>query len=166
MTYSYTAANWVIIGVDDDGLSLILHHTLTRTTAELLPIQFEPLGPNSKVFCIVSNFLVCIVPENALERLAYKMTNIFSDINVSINPAILYFQMTFNCYFILSVIDLTSTLISAWINNSILYKVWQESIYPLPNLNRWNRETVEAQEWISNFNAHFTGYVITFSCWD
>ena len=30
---------------------------------------------------------------------------------------------------------------------------------PLPNLQRYNRE------WISNFIAYFTGYVITYPCW-
>ena len=48
------------------------------------------------------------------------------------------------------------TIIPAWVNNYIHYKVWDELTYPFPNLNG---TTVEVWEWISNFIPHFTGYV-------
>ena len=51
----------------------------------------------------------------------------------------------------------------AWISNYIHYKVWDEIIYPFLN---FNGATVDVWEWISNFIPHFTGYVITYPCWD
>ena len=48
------------------------------------------------------------------------------------------------------------TLIPAWISNYIQYKMWDEIIYPFPNV--W--------EWISNFIPYFTGTVITYPCQD
>ena len=44
----------------------------------------------------------------------------------------------------------------AWINNYILYNVWDEITYPFPN---FNGATVEVWEWISNFTPHFTGHM-------
>ena len=55
------------------------------------------------------------------------------------------------------------TLISAWISNYIYYKLWGEITYPFLNFNGC---TVEVYEWISNFIPHFTGHVITNTCWD
>ena len=45
------------------------------------------------------------------------------------------------------------TLISSWISNYILHKMWGEITYPYPNFNGC---TVEVREWISNFESHFT----------
>ena len=42
------------------------------------------------------------------------------------------------------------TLIPAWIDNYIHYKMWVEIIYPFPNFN----------------NPHFNGQVITYPCWN
>ena len=55
------------------------------------------------------------------------------------------------------------TLIPAWINNHIHYKVWDEISYPIPN---FNGITIEAWEWISNFISQCTMYVTTYPCWD
>ena len=44
------------------------------------------------------------------------------------------------------------TLISAWISNVMLGKVWDEITYPFPNFNGC---TFEVWEWISNFIPHF-----------
>ena len=41
--------------------------------------------------------------------------------------------------------------------------MWDETTYPLPNFNGF---TVEVWEWICNFIPYFTGYVITYPCWD
>ena len=41
--------------------------------------------------------------------------------------------------------------------------MWDEITYPFPN---FNGGTVEVREWISNFNPHFTEYVITYAGWD
>ena len=35
--------------------------------------------------------------------------------------------------------------------------------YPLPNVNGG---AGEIWEWISNFNPHFIGHVLTYPCWD
>ena len=56
-----------------------------------------------------------------------------------------------------------STLIPAWTSNYIHYNVWDEIIHPFPNFNGC---TVDIWELISNYIPHFTGYVITFPCWD
>ena len=50
-----------------------------------------------------------------------------------------------------------------WISNYIHYNVWDEIIYPFPNLNG---STVEVWEWINNFTPHFTEHVITYPCWN
>ena len=55
------------------------------------------------------------------------------------------------------------TLIPAWMNNYIHYKMWDEITYPFLNFNGC---TVEVQEWLSNFIPHFTGLVITYPRWD
>ena len=41
--------------------------------------------------------------------------------------------------------------------------MWDEIIDPFPN---FNGTTVEVWEWIRNFIPHFTGYVISYQCWD
>ena len=41
-------------------------------------------------------------------------------------------------------------------SNYIHCKVWDEIIYPFPNLNGY---TVEVWEWISNFISYFTGRI-------
>ena len=46
------------------------------------------------------------------------------------------------------------TLIPAWKTNDMYFKMWDEITYP------------EVSEWISNFVPHFTGHVITYSCWE
>ena len=51
----------------------------------------------------------------------------------------------------------------SWISNNIHYKVWDEITSPFPN---FNGATVEVWKWRSNFIPHFTGYVITYPCWD
>ena len=51
------------------------------------------------------------------------------------------------------------TVIPAWINNYIHCKVWCENTYPFLKI-----EPLKCWEWISNFNPHFTGYVITRPC--
>ena len=55
------------------------------------------------------------------------------------------------------------TLIPAWINNYIHYKVWDEITYPFLN---FNGAIVDVWEWISNFIPHYTWHVITYPCWD
>ena len=55
------------------------------------------------------------------------------------------------------------TLIPAWINNDIHYKVWDEITYPFLN---FNGIAAEVWEWISNFTLHFTEFVITYPCLD
>ena len=50
-----------------------------------------------------------------------------------------------------------------WRSNYIHYKVCDEISYPFPN---FNGITVEVWEWISIFILHFTGYVMTYPCWD
>ena len=50
---------------------------------------------------------------------------------------------------------------SAWINNYIHYKVWNEITNPFPN---FNGATVEVWEWISNIVPYFIGHVITYPC--
>ena len=55
------------------------------------------------------------------------------------------------------------TLIPAWLSNYIHCKVWDEITYPFLNSNG---DTVEVKEWIGDVAAHFTGHVITYSCWD
>ena len=55
------------------------------------------------------------------------------------------------------------TFIPTWISNHILYKAWDDITHPFQN---FNGETIEIWEWISNFISHFTGYVITYLCWD
>ena len=47
-------------------------------------------------------------------------------------------------------------LIPTWISTCIHYKVWDYIIHSFPNCNG---ATVEVCEWISNFIAHFTGWV-------
>ena len=64
------------------------------------------------------------------------------------------------CAFILSPFYLHDlTLIPAWLNNYIHYKVWNEIIYPFQNFNGC---TDEVWEWISSFFSHFTELVITY----
>ena len=41
--------------------------------------------------------------------------------------------------------------------------MWDEITYPFSNFNSY---TNEVWEWICNFIPHFTGHVITYSCWD
>ena len=48
---------------------------------------------------------------------------------------------------------------NTWMSNYIYYKVWHKIIYQFPN---FNGEAVEVWEWINNFIAHFTWYVITY----
>ena len=48
------------------------------------------------------------------------------------------------------------------ISNYTRHKVWDEITYPFPNLND---AAVEVWELIINFITHFTGYVVTYSCW-
>ena len=55
------------------------------------------------------------------------------------------------------------TLIQAWISNQIHNKTWDEINNPFPN---FNGATIEIWEWISYFNIHFTGHVISYPCWD
>ena len=55
------------------------------------------------------------------------------------------------------------TLIPALISNYTRCKMLGEIIHPFIN---FNGATVEVWEWITNFILHFTGYVITYSCWD
>ena len=55
------------------------------------------------------------------------------------------------------------TLIPTWIDNYIGYNVWYETTYQFLNSNG---ETIDVWEWICNFIPHFTGYVITYPCWD
>ena len=55
------------------------------------------------------------------------------------------------------------TLISAWMNNHLPCKVWDEIIYPCQNFNGC---TVEVSEWKSNFIPHFIMDVIIYTCWD
>ena len=62
------------------------------------------------------------------------------------------------------------TLLLTWFNFNpsmgmyyIHYKVCDEITYPFPKFNGW---TIEVCKWISNFIAHFIGYVITYPCWD
>ena len=43
----------------------------------------------------------------------------------------------------------------------MLNKVWDEIIYPFPNLN-----FIEVWKWISDFIPHFIMDVITYACWD
>ena len=57
----------------------------------------------------------------------------------------------------------SSTLIPAWIYDHKNYEMWIEFTYPFPNFNGC---PVEVCEWISNFTPRFTGYVITYPCWD
>ena len=51
------------------------------------------------------------------------------------------------------------TLILAWMNNYILYNMWNDITYPLTN---FNGATIEVWEWICNFIPYFTGHVITY----
>ena len=51
------------------------------------------------------------------------------------------------------------TLILAWISDNIHYNVWDEIIYPLPNLNG-----CMVWEWISNPVPHFYWAYITDPC--
>ena len=55
------------------------------------------------------------------------------------------------------------TLIPVCISIYIHYKVWDEITYPFPNVNG---ATVEFWELASYFSPHFTGHVITYTCWD
>ena len=55
------------------------------------------------------------------------------------------------------------TFIPTWISNYTHYNVRDKITYLFANLNGC---TVEFLEWISNFIPHFTGYVITYPCWD
>ena len=47
--------------------------------------------------------------------------------------------------------------ITAWMNNHILYKGWDEISYPFQNFNGC---TVEVWDWICNFIPHFTEHVV------
>ena len=53
------------------------------------------------------------------------------------------------------------TLILAWIDDYIHWKMWHEIIHPFPN---FNGGTVEYWEWISYFTPHFTGHVFMYPC--
>ena len=55
------------------------------------------------------------------------------------------------------------TLIPAWMNNYIHYKVWDEINYSIPNFNGC---TADVWEWINNLISHFTWYLITYPCCD
>ena len=55
------------------------------------------------------------------------------------------------------------TLIPAFINNYVYYKVCVEITSPSPN---FNSATVEVWEWVNNFIPHFSVHVITYPCWD
>ena len=52
-------------------------------------------------------------------------------------------------------------LFPKWISNYIQC-MWDEITYSFP---KFNGATVEVWEWISNFIPHFTGRMITYSCW-
>ena len=51
------------------------------------------------------------------------------------------------------------TFIQPWIRDSINYKVWDETTYPVSIVNS---ATVDVWEWISNIISHFNGHVITY----
>ena len=53
------------------------------------------------------------------------------------------------------------TSISAWINNHMPSKVWDEIVYPFSN---FNGSTVEVLEWVSNFIPQIIMDVITYLC--
>ena len=44
-----------------------------------------------------------------------------------------------------------------------MYYIWHVIIYPFTN---FSGATFEVLEWISNFNPHLTGYVLTYLWWD
>ena len=54
------------------------------------------------------------------------------------------------------------TLITAWINNSMLSKVWDEITHPFPNFSGC---TVQVWEWVSCFIPHFIIESISYPCW-
>ena len=54
-------------------------------------------------------------------------------------------------------------LILTWISNYIHYKMWDEFTYLFQD---FNSSAVEVLEWISNFNQHFTGHVITYAWYE
>ena len=53
--------------------------------------------------------------------------------------------------------------IPPWISNHIPRKVWDEIIYPFPNLNGC---TIEVWKWRSILIPHFTMDVMTYPCWN
>ena len=55
-------------------------------------------------------------------------------------------------------------LISSWIRHHMLSNVWDEIIYPFPNVIGCAIKVGHA--WISNFTPHFIMGVIAYSCWD
>ena len=73
-----------------------------------------------------------------------------------------HYDVTVMFYSPLTLLPFWSAPIPAWISNYI-DKVWDEITYAFPN---FNGATVEVWECISNFIPHFTGHVITYSCWD
>ena len=44
-----------------------------------------------------------------------------------------------------------------------MYYIWHVIIYPFTN---FSGASFEVLEWISNFNPHLTGYVLTYPWWD
>ena len=55
------------------------------------------------------------------------------------------------------------TFMSAWKNNHMLNKVWDEITYPFLNVNG---SAVEICEWKSNSRTHYIMDVFTHPCWD
>ena len=53
-------------------------------------------------------------------------------------------------------------IFSGWVSDYVHDKMLDKITYPSPI---FIGPTVEASEWMSNF-MHFTGYVITYPCWD
>ena len=55
------------------------------------------------------------------------------------------------------------SILLTWINvnlsNYMHYNMWDENYLSIPKLHKG--ATVDVWEWISNFNPHFTGYVVT-----
>ena len=50
-----------------------------------------------------------------------------------------------------------------WIRNYVHYKVWDDITYTFRTFNSFD---VDDWEWVSNLIPHFTGFVITYPCWD
>ena len=55
------------------------------------------------------------------------------------------------------------TLIAAWISNYIYFKMWGYITYPF---RIFSSAAVDVLYWISNLIPHFTGYMMSYPCWD